>query len=231
MHQAIIVAHGSPSEPEPQEAALRALAADVGARLPGWQIRGATLAADGSLAAALDGFDRPLIYPFFMAEGWFTGKELPRRLGDLGAKAVQLPPFGVDPDLPALIARVTLQAAAEAGMAPQDTALILAAHGSKVARRSKDSSYAMAERLAEITPFPRIEVALIEEPPFLADVARDLGRGICLPFFALRAGHVEGDIPEAIAEAGFQGPCLKAIGEHPEVADLIAAALRRSAGA
>ena len=48
---------------------------------------------------------------------------------------------------------------------------------------------------------------------------------ICLPFFALRAGHVENDIPEALADAGFTGPLLPAIGEHPCVPKLIAASL------
>lgn len=228
MRQAIIVAHGSPSEPEPQEEALKALAKRVGALLPQWEVRGATLAAEGALAAALKGFDRPVIYPFFMAEGWFTGRELPRRLDELGADRQQVAPFGVDPDLPGLIAEVVLDAARLAGMDPAAATLILAAHGSKVARRSKDSSYAMAERLAALLPLRGIEVALIEEPPFLADVAAKVGSGICLPFFALRAGHVEGDIPEALKEADFEGPCLQPIGEHFKVPALIAAALRRA---
>ena len=228
MRQAIIVAHGSPSDPAPQEAALRALAQRVGALLPDWQVRGATLAADGSLAAALRGFDRPVIYPFFMAEGWFTGKELPRRLDALATDRQQIAPFGLDPDLPALIAEIVTESAVSAGIEPKSSALILAAHGSKVARRSKDSAYAMAEKLAGLVPFAHIEVALIEEPPFLTDVAGAVGRGLCLPFFALRAGHVEGDIPEALAKAGFGGPCLQPIGEHYKVPALIAAALRRA---
>ncbi len=226
---AILVAHGSPSEPGPQDAALKALAAAVGARMPGWDLRGATLAADLSLEAALDGLHAPLIYPFFMAEGFFTGRALPGRLEKAGAgDARRLAPFGTDPALPMLMAQVALEGATGSALEPETTALILAAHGSQVSSTSKDSTYAMAAQLRTLTPFARIEVGLIEEPPHLADVARDLGGGVCLPFFALRAGHVEGDVPQALAEAGFEGPLLPAIGEHPGVPRLIADALLRA---
>jgi sirohydrochlorin ferrochelatase len=228
MPQAIIVAHGSPSDPVPQQAALQDLAVAVGAHLTGWDIRGATLASEGALAGALQGFDQPLIYPFFMAAGWFTGKELPRRLSELGADVRQVAPFGLDPHLPELIAQAATQASRQSGRNPASVGLLLAAHGSKIARRSKDSSYAMAEQLKQLTEFQQIEVGLIEEPPLLADVARKMKRGVCLPFFALRAGHVMGDIPEALSEAGFDGPCLPPIGEHPGVPTLIAAALERA---
>lgn len=228
--QAVIVAHGQPGDPGPQESALQALAAAVTLHLPGATVRGATLAMEGSLEAALDGLARPLVYPFFMAEGFFTGRMLPGRLEKAGrSDARQLPPFGIDPALPALTARVATGAAAAHGIDPTEAALLLAAHGSQVSDTSKNSTYAMAERLAALTPFVRIEVGLIEEPPFLAEIARDLGRALCLPFFALRAGHVTGDIPEALAEAGFEGPLLPAIGEHPDVPALIAAAIRRGA--
>jgi sirohydrochlorin ferrochelatase len=207
---------------------LQALAAATAPHLPeGWRIRGATLAAEGALEQALDGLTNPLIYPFFMAEGFFTGTLLPRRLSAAGATtARQIAPFGVDPDLPALMARVALAAAD--GTAAQ-TNLLIAAHGSKVSRTSADSTHAMVAALGPLTGFNRIIAGFVEEAPFLADQARDLGHGICLPFFALEAGHVIGDIPDALEEAGFQGPILPPIGQHPDVPALIAAALIRAA--
>lgn len=227
MTDTLIIAHGSPSDPGPQQAALEALAARVAAHLPGRRVMGATLASPGALDLALTALDRPTIYPFFMAEGWFTRREMPRRLAELGHRGAILPPFGVDPDLPATIARIVTEAAKQAGIEPESSDLILAAHGSAVARRSKDSAYAMAERLRKLTPFWRIRVGLIEEPPHLAEIAAGANAGLCLPFFALRAGHVTGDIPEALAEAGFTGPLLAPIGEAPVVAGLIAAAISR----
>ena len=106
MPAAILVAHGAPADPEPQDLVLHDLAKRVGALLPDWEIRGATLAREGSLACALDGLVAPLIYPFFMAEGWFTKRELPRRVAEAGhPDLTYLDPLGVDPDLPDLIAR------------------------------------------------------------------------------------------------------------------------------
>ncbi|MCX7644387.1 MAG: CbiX/SirB N-terminal domain-containing protein [Rhodobacteraceae bacterium] len=227
--EAVIVAHGQPGDPEPQEAALQALAARVAAHLPGATLRGATLAQPGALEAALAGLAAPLVYPFFMAEGYFTGRALPARLRQTGAKARQTAPFGTDPALPALMAGAALAAAAEAGIDPAGATLLLAAHGSQVSASSKDTVYAMAAALRRLTPFRAVTVGLIEEPPFLAAAARGLGPALCLPFFALRAGHVVGDIPEALAEAGFAGPLLPPIGEHPGVPALIAAALAREA--
>jgi sirohydrochlorin ferrochelatase len=225
---ALIVAHGAPADPAPQEQVLQALAAATAPHLPqGWRIRGATLAADGALEAALEGLTDPLIYPFFMAEGFFTGTLLPQRLARAGAaNATQTAPFGIDPALPALMARVALAAATSA---PSATNLLIAAHGSKVSRTSANSTHAMVAALAPLTGFNRILAGFVEEAPFLSDQARDLGHGICLPFFALEAGHVIGDIPEAMGEAGFHGPILPPIGQHPDVPALIAAALIRAA--
>ena len=222
MPHALIVAHGSPADPAPQEARLHALAADVGALLPDWTVRGATLAAEGALESALDAFDRPLIYPFFMAEGWFTGTNLPRRLKKAGHEGlVQLRPFGTDPALIDLVARAATQAKDKAEN------LLIAAHGSKISATSGDTTYAMTQALALRTGFKTIECGFVEEAPFLTDVARTMQAGVCLPFFALRAGHVIGDIPEALDEAEFDGPRLPPIGEDAGVPALIAAALQR----
>jgi sirohydrochlorin ferrochelatase len=216
MTEAILVAHGSPADPVPQEAAMQALAVRVAMWLPGWHLRGATMAMPGALETALDAMTAPLIYPFFMAEGWFTRTNLPRRLAAAGRDLVQLPPFGTDPDLPALMA-------AAAGPGP----LLIAAHGSKVSKTSSETTYRMVASLAALGLGP-IHAGFVEEAPFLVDVARDMGKGTCLPFFALRAGHVAEDVPQALAEAGFNGTLLPPIGEDPGVARLIAAALARA---
>lgn len=231
MTAALIVAHGSPADPDPQETALQALARHVAAELPGWSVRGATLAAPGALERALERLGpKAVIYPFFMAQGWFTGRELPRRLALAGMPDLhQLPPFGTDQDLPALMARVALAGALEAALDPPATTLLLAAHGSKISRTSANTTYDMAEQMRRLTPFGQIRVGFVEEAPFLQDAARIDGPAVCLPFFALRAGHVAGDVPEALEQAGFTGPLLPAIGEHPLAARLIAAALSRSA--
>ena len=60
----------------------------------------------------------------------------------------------------------------------------------------------------------------------LAEVlAETTGPALILPFFATRAGHVSDDLPQAVAEAGFAGPLLPAIGEDADAARLLAAML------
>lgn len=219
--EAILVAHGSPADPFSQEAAMKALAVRVAMWLPDWRIWGATLAQDGALEAALAQTTDPLIYPFFMAEGWFTRTNLPRRLAGAGRPdAVQLAPFGTDPALIDLMAGAARPTAAKG--------LLIAAHGSKVSKTSSETTYAMVQSL-EALGFSPVRAGFVEEAPFLGDVAREMPEAACLPFFALRAGHVLQDIPDALEQAGFQSKALSPIGENAQVAQLIAAALLRGA--
>ncbi|SDD40437.1 Sirohydrochlorin ferrochelatase [Paracoccus isoporae] len=223
----IIVAHGQPSAPAPQQAAIEALAGTV-AEVSDRKSVGATLAMPGALDEAVMRHGGALIYPMFMAEGWFTGTELPRRVTLAGGDpALILRPFGVDPALPALCEARIAQEAARQGWQASDTTLLLIAHGSQRARGSARGAEEMAANLRGA--FGRVVTGFIEEAPFLADAARNLGpRAIALPFFATRAEHVTDDIPEALQSSGFAGPCLPPIGLADEVPALIAAALDRA---
>ncbi len=225
---ALIVAHGSPADPAPQEATLMALAVRTAFWLPGWRVRGATLAAPGALEAALTRLHDPLIYPFFIAEGWFTRTTLPRRLADADHPGLtQLPAFGHDPALPALMAELALAAAEDHALTASRTTLVLAAHGSKVSRASATITEEVAAKLRSYGIFASVRCGYIEEAPYLSDALApgDHGPALCLPFFALNAGHVQDDVPEAWARAGNPGPLLPPVGEALFVPRLIAATL------
>ncbi|MGB3278006.1 MAG: CbiX/SirB N-terminal domain-containing protein [Pseudorhodobacter sp.] len=219
--EALLVAHGSPADPIPQENAMKALAVRVAMWLPGWHVRGTTLALEGALEATLCAMTTPYIYPFFMAEGWFTRTNLPRRLAGAGREnLVQLPPFGTEPGL------VDLMAAIAKG--PKSTqGLLIAAHGSKVSKTSSQTTYQMVRNL-EAMGFTPVKAGFIEEAPFLEDVARSMPMATCLPFFALKAGHIVEDVPQALVNAEFRGTLLPPIGEGHGVAQLIAAALAKA---
>ncbi|MDO5611638.1 MAG: CbiX/SirB N-terminal domain-containing protein [Paracoccus sp. (in: a-proteobacteria)] len=219
--RAVIVTHGQPGDPGPQQQAVEELAAAIQAHAPGLVVVGATLAMPGALAAAA----RPgcVVYPMFMAEGWFTTRELPRRLAGIGADARVVRPFGLEPALPALCIAKARQAAAAQGWAAQDSTVLLSAHGSQRARASANGARALAATMAP--HFARIVNGFVEEEPYLADAARGLSRAVSLPFFATRADHVTDDLPQALDQAGFDGPRLDPIGLAPEVPALIAASL------
>jgi sirohydrochlorin ferrochelatase len=222
---ALIVAHGQPSDPGPPEAENAALAARVAVYVPGWRVLGATLACASSLrqAVAAAGGQPMVVYPLFMADGWFTQTHLPERLAAAGAAQVTLlAPFGLDPAVQDLT--VDLARAAVAGGA---TELLLAAHGSFRSPAPAAVARAMAERIRAGTGLARVETGYIDQHPRIAEVARGLGpTAVCLPFFAARGGHVTDDLPQALAEAGFSGALLDPVGLDPRVPGVIAAALR-----
>jgi len=223
---AIIVSHGQPSDPDPAERELEEFAARVTPHLPGWQVYAATLAKPGALDAALaKAGTAPVVYPLFMTEGWFTGENLRKRLAD--APSVQvLRPLGVSPDLPALAADLLREEIARAGWPTEETRLLVAGHGSGRSPNSARDTRAFADALARHLALAEIRVGFVEEPPFLAEAATQMGaQSLCLPFFAARRGHVIDDIPEALDKAGFKGMRLAPVGLAPAVPALVARAI------
>lgn len=226
---ALIVAHGQPSDPGPAAAEIAFLAAKVQALMPGWRIRSATLAEEGALAreaAAAGGAG--LVYPLFMAGGWFTTTHLPAKLAEAGGAAWRiLPPFGLDAGVQALTLTLAREAAARRGHAPVDLPLLLAAHGSFRSAAPSDVAYAMANRLRLEVGFARVEAAFIDQSPRIVEAAAGFPPGsLVLPFFAARGGHVIDDLPQALDEAGFRGDVLAPVGLDARVPGLIRRALR-----
>ena len=220
---AAIVAHGQPGDPGALQPELEALAARVQALMPGWIVRGATLACRRSLSA-LEGVQ--LVFPQFMADGWFVRSETPRRLAEAGVDGARLiAPLGLDPELPAIGARIAQDAARRAGLDPARATLVVVGHGSKGSRASANSTRAFADALPDRAGFAAVTPAFIEEAPFLDDVVPD-GPAVCLPFFATNGGHTIEDIPQGWRG---HGPIAPPIGMNDAIPDLIAAALRTAA--
>ena len=222
---ALIVSHGQPSDPDVGEAEIAALAAAVAEHLPYARIEGVTLAAEGRIEALSAARPGALIYPMFMADGWFTQVQLPKRLAE--GVGPQLVSFGLDCTLPMLAALWLRSVCTDRTLDPYGTDLIIAGHGSGKSRRVSDATRAFADRVAEEIKPKSVRCGFVEEDPSLTDALSGLGpNAICLPFFAARRGHVLDDLPEAVAASGFQGVVLDPIGLHPEVPKLIADALR-----
>ena len=225
---ALIVAHGSPSNPEQGEVDMQELAARVAVLLPGWRVRGVTLAAPGRLEAAVVELGGPIVYPFFMAGGWFTKVELPRRLAAAGSDGLSVrAPFGESAAVTKLAVDAAVSEAARQGWRSDEVSLVLAAHGSGRSRVPAEAAGRVAAAVRAAGRFAEVRLGFIEEEPSVAAVAAGLGdRALCLPLFVARWGHVVTDVPEALAEAGFKGVLLPPVGCRNEVPELIAAALR-----
>jgi sirohydrochlorin ferrochelatase len=208
---------------------LGALCARVAAHLPDWRVHGATLAKPGALERAMQAAGpAPLIYPMFMTDGWFVRSALPKRLA--GAPHTMLAPFGVDPHLPPLIAGILRRHLDSLGWTASETTLLVAAHGSGRSDGPKRDTEAFVQALGEHLSFARVLIGYVEQPPLLADAAREAPeQALCLPFFAAEGGHVQEDLPEGLAEGGFAGPCLDPIGTLPEIPRLIAQGVQEAA--
>lgn len=224
--RAVIVAHGQPGDPESQELAIHELAAKIGPLIPECDVRGATLAAPNALSDAVK--SSALIYPLFMASGWFTKTELRRRLALTGATDLTvLPPFGDDPLLPDLCLKILGDCARQQGWDLARTGVVLTGHGSGRSRAPAQAVQDLADILRPHTG--RLACGFIEEEPLIETAAQGFGTmSICLPFFATRAGHVIEDMPQALAKAGFKGQLLPPVGLAPDVPAMIAASLSRA---
>lgn len=201
----------------------------VGRHLPGRRVASATLADPAALPRALAAAGNgAFVYPMFMSDGWFVSCLLPKRLAKAGAAAGAvriLPPFGLDPDLPAFCAARLAEAAVTARLDPAVTTLVFAAHGSASDRRAGAAALAAADGIAVHLRFAAVRVCFVDQAPFLAQGLSVRGRAICLPFFATAASHVEADLPEAVAAAGFAGPVLEPIGHSMRTPAFVAASL------
>lgn len=229
---AIIVAHGQPSDPDPAEAEIAALASRVAAHLPGWTIRSATLAKPGALDRAVADLSAPLIFPFFMADGWFIRTALPDRLARAEAQSPRiLTPFGLLPETLALTGEKAAATASQNSWPLEETTLILAAHGSGRSAYPREAAALTARSISESHAFREIRTGFIEESPGVDEAAADAGqKSICLPLFVARWGHVETDLPAALAKANFKGALLDPIGTAPEIPALIARAIAAASG-
>ncbi len=225
---AVIVAHGERGGAF-SNVILKGHAQKAAEALPNVAVAAGVLSGEPVLEAALADVARRtlgpiLLYPFFMAPGYFVNVKLPRRLADAGLaeRCRVLPVFGLEGPLPVLIRDRAVAAAEEIASANQ-CRLLLVGHGSKVARASAEATEAVAACLRELGGFARVETAFLEEAPFLEDVVlADTRPTVVVGFFNGDGLHAAEDVPEAVSK--FDGPITYTgpVGAFPEASNMIA---------
>jgi sirohydrochlorin ferrochelatase len=174
-----------------------------------------------------------LVYPLFLADGYFTRTLLPQRLAQAGAfsrdRAVEiLPPLGLDPALAPLVSARAVVEAESRGWAAEHTEVVLLAHGSRSNTASRIAAERLAEQVAASHAFAGQHVALLEEPPALGAVVSTLsGPVVVVGLFVGEGLHGGGDAPRLVAnidrpDVVFAGN----IGGSEGLVDIIAAAAR-----
>lgn len=231
----VIVAHGDRGGERGNRLAYRV--AEEAARLPGYRsvhtcfVRGEPTIR--SVAEALP-TGKATVYPLFMSDGYYVKQAIPQQLVAGGSAAEQINimrPVGLSPLLPAIIADLALEAAERAGIDPNGAALLLAAHGSTKSADSRNATLAVARRLAERNPFAAVEIAFLEEAPFLADQLAIIGRPVvAVGLFAGEGLHGAEDLPHAVKACGRADVVLaQPLSRSPALVDLICRELAATA--
>ena len=167
-----------------------------------------------------------VIYPFFMADGYFVKTVLRQRLAEFGLAVPHriLAPLGLDPNLVPLILRQSQQVAEKAGLSATQGRLLLVGHGSKFGTASATATRQVMQTMQQNlpAPFKETDVAFLEEAPFLADQLQSSSRPTVVSGFFNGDGlHGGQDIPKAIAEARTGAHYTGPIGAESEVSALI----------
>lgn len=231
----LVVAHGDGGG-DPRDETVRLLAERLARRLDrpvDWATlkRPDTFAeARGRFTAAL-GPDVPLgrvvVYPLFMAEGYFVRVRLPKLLAEHGfAETSMLPVFGLDPGLVDLIERrLRVVASMQGGLTPADLRIALIAHGSASGDAgSRLSSEAIAGTLRARLGGD-LRLGFIEEAPFYDRLIAEEKPDVVVGLFVSAGTHALDDVAAAVAATPEVRHHVDAIGRDAGVADLVERAL------
>ena len=229
----ILVAHGSSRSGDSAQPVLALARALAHRGFP--EVRTAFWKEETFLHQALDAARsrRLVVFPVFLAEGYFSRVVVPRELGlpygdsDLGVRTVRLlPPLGADPALDRLVvdrARTALTGRAPAGEAE----LVVLGHGTPSDPGSADAVLATCARLCESSGFTRVAPAFIDQEPRLEQALAEAGPDrvvVVVPFLIAPGFHGGETVPQELAAAGAgRRPLVYAepIGTHPELVDVV----------
>jgi sirohydrochlorin ferrochelatase len=181
---------------------------------------------------------RVIVYPLFASSGYFTRDRLVQLLDEAngGGRDVEvLAPLGLDPGLPDLVLDRATAIARERGFAPDESTVILLAHGSRRNSASREATEQVARAVERGAVFRGVGIALLEERPFLAEaMALVEGPAIVVGLFSGEGMHGAGDAPRLIAElarsdVAYAGVIGSVAGIEDLVARSVAEALRGTA--
>ncbi len=144
--------------------------------------------------------EKVIILPNFLAEGYYTKKVIPEKLGleSLSEAVTYLKPLGLDDDIQEMI--IDLADKAMGDWKPEETSLVLLGHGSTKSARSKDTLLEHISGLKEKTNFAQITDLWLEEPPFIKDWRDEVESKqiLYIPYLIADGQHGGWDIPELL---------------------------------
>ncbi len=182
--------------------------------------------------------DKIIVYPLFASSGYFTRDRLVHLLDEAnreGREVNVLPPLGLDPGLPELVIAHARRIVGGNGFAPEASAILLLAHGSRRNSASREATVLVAREIESLAAFRDVQVAFLEEHPFLGDAANLVrGPAVVVGLFSGEGLHGAKDAPRLVAELGrndivYAGVIGSAAGVEGLVARAIEEAMRDNA--
>ena len=180
-------------------------------------------------AAKASGAQRILVYPMFMASGYFVDVKIPEELRNAGCDDIceVMSPLGSDTDLPAVMLARAVGVARKANLSPALTRLLVVGHGSQ--RGAPDSLRATQKFAALVRGrgvFKQVDIALLEEEPFVRDVLKvSQLPTVAVGYFYAPGLHAAEDVPKAISETGADALYTGSVGENSATTELICSAI------
>jgi sirohydrochlorin cobaltochelatase len=187
-------------------------------------VKACCLSGRPTLADAITGLAglRITIVPYLMAQG-FTAARMPGG-GDRRAAGIRVvQPVGSHPGITRILERRAKSAAIGRGWIPEQTAVIVLAHGTTKDENSGDTARAHAARLDAIGGFAQVTAGFLEEEPRAESaIAATAPRNVVIVgLFADAGSHGETDAARLIAEAGARADYAGVVGTDPEMIEII----------
>lgn len=238
----ILVGHGSARHPD-SAAPILALADHLRRTGPWSEVAAVFMKQEPKLDQALDlvGADQVVVIPVFAGKGYYTDTLIPQAMGldgpvtQRGGRVIHYTaPAGGHPRIPGLMACRADGVGRENGWMPQDTSLLLIAHGSSRPGGAGETPRAIAAAIAGQNYFAEVALCFLEQAPFAQDW-QDLVKGgkvVALPLLVAQGMHASQDIPPLFGlVSGQTGPVdiagrvvrlATGLGAEPELVDIIA---------
>lgn len=232
----LLVAHGERGG-RLNNALLQSLADHVGQLLPDIEVRAGVLKGDPSIKVGWDALSAPnrFIYPFFMSDGFFVTRILPKKvreaIGPADRELSFLAPFGTSNLLTGNIERSIEAELLSLGRKGEKAPILLAAHGASVDRRSAIRTNELAQSLIDSRKFGPVRCAFLDEAPYLEDIVPDLDPdSLVLPLFNGLGSHSVDDIAELKHNSPDGVHYMQPVGSMDWVAKLICADISAALG-
>ncbi|SNY92849.1 Sirohydrochlorin ferrochelatase [Cohaesibacter sp. ES.047] len=230
----LIVAHGERGG-RLNNARLLELADEVRSKLGDVEVSAGVLRGSPSIADAWSSLEAPnrFIYPFFMSDGYFCNRILPKKvreaIGEDDVPFTMLPPFGVSDDLAAGIAKALSNEIEKLDRPRDKPPILIAAHGASIDKQSSTRARELAHQLDKTGLFGPISCAFLDEAPHLEDVMETVDpRTLVLPHFNGLGSHSVDDMAKLSRRAPEGCHFVMPVGGQDWVGEVMTADIARA---